>query len=172
MDEFLATLEELSWRVVPPTGDTGLAAHVTARYEALPDDLVAFISSFTRCINPTDEAWFVSASDLSRAEPFRFDEFELMSLDAASSDAEQAAIRAFWRAHFPFYLCVAGSYQYFALSLAGATRGSVVYGYAPEFEECAVVTSSLIGFLDAFLAALRSPAPPYPFNLAIPQRAA
>ena len=54
MDEFLATLEELSWRVVPPAGDTGLAAHVTARYEALPDDLVAFISSFTRCINPTD----------------------------------------------------------------------------------------------------------------------
>ena len=170
--KFLATLEELSWRVVPPVEDAGLPAQVIARYGALPADLVAFISSFARCTNPTDEAWFVSASDLSHAEAFRFDEFEFMSLEAAASDAEQAAIRAFWQTHFPFYLCVAGSYQYFALSLAGASRGNVVYGYAPEFEECTPVASSLAGFWDAFLAALRSPTPTYPFNLAIPQRTA
>lgn len=172
MGEFLATLKDLSWRVAPPPDVHELPAHVIARYGELPAELVRFISSFTRCISPTDEAWFVSANDLSRSEPFRYNEYELMSLEAAGSDAELAAIRAFWQTHFPFFLCVAGSYQYFALSLAGATQGSVVYGYDPEFEECAIVASSLDKFLSAFLAALQSPAPPYPFNLAIPQRAA
>lgn len=43
-----------------------------------------------------------------------------------------------------------------------------MHGYEPEFEECTVVAASLTGFLDAFLEALQSPAPSYPFSLAIP----
>jgi hypothetical protein len=173
MSEFIANLKSAGWQVEPAAPDAEIPEHLLARYGSFPAELVAFISLFSRCTNPSETAWFVSARDLMQDEPFRFDEFELMSLSAAGSDEDwSAAIRAFWTGHFPFFLSVAGSYQYFALSLAGQAKGSVVYGAEPEFEECSIVASSLTEFLAVFLAALRSPAPPFPFSVAIPQNAA
>jgi hypothetical protein len=173
MSEFLATLGESSWRIEAPASGAEIPAHVIARYGTLPAELVAFISSFSSCTSPSEKAWFVSVSDLAQDEPFRFNEYEIMSLAAAGSDAGwTATIREFWRMHFPLLLSLSGSYQYFAVSLAGATQGSVVYGSEPEFEECSVVAPSLAEFLAMFAAAVRSPTPAYPFSLAIPQNAA
>jgi hypothetical protein len=173
MGEFIANLKSAGWQVEPASLDAEIPKHLLARYGSFPAELVAFISSFSRCTDPTEQAWFVAARDLMRDEPFRFNELELMSLSAAGSDEDwSAAIRAFWSGHFPFFLSVAGSYQYFALSLAGPTKGSVVYGAEPEFEECSIVAPSLTEFLAGFLAALRSSTPPFPFSVAIPQNAA
>ncbi|WP_242164198.1 hypothetical protein [Lysobacter sp. M15] len=173
MGEFIANLKGMGWQVEPPTPDAEIPKHLLARYDNLPAELINFISSFSRCTNPSAQAWFVTACDLVRSEPFRFNEFELMSLSAAGPDQDwSAAVRAFWTRHFPLLLSVAGSYQYFALSLAGPTRGSVVYGAEPEFEECSIVAPSLTEFLAMFLAAQGSPTPAFPFSVAIPQNAA
>ena len=173
MSEFIANLRSAGWQVEPPTPDAEIPKHILARHGSLPAELIAFISSFSRCTNPSEQAWFVAAHDLTRGEPFRFNEFELMSLSAAGSDVDwSAAIRRFWTNYFPIFLSVAGSYQYFALSLTGPTKGSVVYGTEPEFEECSAVAPSLAEFLAMFLTALGSPAPAFPFSVAIPQNAA
>jgi hypothetical protein len=173
MGEFIANLKSMGWHVEPPTPDAEIPNHLLARYGALPADLVAFISSFSSCLSPSEQAWFVAARDLVADESFRFNEFELMSLSAAGSDDDwSSAIQSFWSGHFPLLLSVAGSYQYFALSLSGPTKGSVVYGAEPEFEECSVVAPSLTEFFSMFLAALQSDPPLFPFSLAIPQNAA
>jgi hypothetical protein len=173
MSEFIANLKSAGWQVEPPAPDDEVPKHLLARYGSLPAELVTFISSFSRCTSPSEQAWFVAVHDLMQDEPFRFNEFELMSLSAAGSDEDwSVAIYAFWTMHFPFFLSVAGSYQYFALSLTGPAKGSVVYGAEPEFEECSIVASSLTEFLAMFLSALRSPTPPFPFSVVIPQNAA
>lgn len=172
MSEFIANLKSMGWQVEPSAPDAEISKHLLARYDNIPAELIAFISSFSRCTNPSEQAWFVAAGDLVRIEPFRFNEFELMSLSAAEPDEDwSAAIRSFWAVHFPLLLSVAGSYQYFALSLVGPTRGSVVYGAEPEFEECFIVAPSLTEFLAMFLAAQNSPTPVFPFSVAIPQNA-
>lgn len=172
MSELIANLKSAGWHVEPPTSDAEIPEAILARYGSLPAVLVAFISSFSRCTAPSQQAWFVSLHDLVQDEPFRFNEFELMSLSAAGSDEDwSAAIRSFWTGHFPLFLSVAGSYQYFALSLGGPAKGNVVYGAEPDFEECSVVAPSLAEFLAMFLAALRSPTPLFPFSVAIPQNA-
>lgn len=62
MGEFLTTLEELSWRVVPPTDVAALPAHLIAHYGALPDDLAAFIArSQVASIQPMRPGLFLPA---------------------------------------------------------------------------------------------------------------
>lgn len=170
MDGFVETLKNAGWDVAPPVVDSGIPEHLRARHGDLPAELVAFVSSFSRCVSPCGRAWFVAASDLVRDEPFRFDAFERMSLSAADADEDwAAAIRGYWTGHFPFFLSVADTYQYFALALSGQAAGSIVYGAEPEFEECSVVASSLAEFLSMFQAAMRSPAPAFPFSAAVPR---
>jgi hypothetical protein len=174
MGEFIASLKSAGWQVAPAANKAEIPESLLARYGVLPPELVAFMSSFSCCSDPSEQAWFVAAQDLiMRNEAFRFDEFELMSLSAAGSDEDWSAdVRAFWTRHFPFFLSVSGAYQYFALSLDGPTEGSVVYGAEPEFEEFSVVAPSLTEFFTTFLAALRSPAPAFPFSVAIPRNTA
>lgn len=173
MSDFIASLKSAGWVVESAPRNAELPTRVLARYGDLPPGLVAFISSFSRCFDASERAWFVAARDLVECDdPFRFDEFERMSLSAAESDEEwSAGIRAFWTQHFPIFLSVSGTYQYFALSLSGPAKGSVVYGAAPEFEECSVVAPSLTGFLNLFQVAVGSPDPAFPFSVAIPRRA-
>lgn len=172
MSSFLESLSVLSWQVSPPPPDAEVPADLISRYGQLPAELKTFLSSFSLCVCPSDKAWFVSTADLINNQPFRFNAFELMSLEAAGSDVDWcAAIRSFWQSHFPLFLSVNDSYQYFAYCLEGPLRGQVVYGSEPEFEECSVVATSLVDFLTMFAAAARSSAPAYPFSVAIPRSA-
>lgn len=169
----IARLKDHGWAVEPPDAGAAIPAPLLARYGRLPADLLDFITAFSSCTDPSGQVWFVSAADLGRDEPFRVDEFERISLAAAESDAAlETAIRTFWDQHFPLFLSVAGSYQYFALSLAGPTAGCVVHGAEPEFEECSVVAGSLSEFLDRILAALDADAPAFPYSLLVPSREA
>ena len=174
MDRFLASLSKQSWQVEFPASTT-LPQSILSRHGELPAALASLISSFSRCLAPSEEAWFVSVDDVSsplRGEEFRFNEFEIISLEAAGQDQQSiASIRSFWDAHFPFYIAVNGEYQYFAVVLSGLQQGCVVYGYEPEFESCSVVAPSLAEFLAMFLAAIESNEPPYPFSCAIPRNA-
>ncbi len=172
MRSFLESLSVLSWQVSPPLPDAEVPADLICRYGQLPAELAAFFLSFSLCACPSDKAWFVSTTDLLSNQPFRFNAYELMSLEAAGSDADWcAAIRSFWQSHFPLFLSVSGSYQHFAYCLEGPGRGQVVYGSEPEFEQCSVVAPSLVDFLTMFTAAAQSTAPAYPFSVAIPPSA-
>lgn len=168
MHSILARLQACGWAVEPPSPGASFPDAIAACYGPLPDPLAAFMGSFSRCTDPSECAWLVSSGDFLRDEAFRFDAFERMSLEAAAGDVDaERAIVAFWTAHLPLLLSVRGAYQFFAIRLAGPDRGCVVHGCEPEFEEVSIVARSLDAFLDALCASQESPAPSYPYDVAV-----
>jgi hypothetical protein len=173
MQNSLAELRQFGWQfhAASSTSDS-IPDQVSKRYHSLPDELVSFLGSFASCADPADTSWFNSFDSVRHPGEFEYNEFELMSLEAAGNDESlAAAVRAFWTDHFPLFISVAGSYQYFAYVLNGPEQGSVVYGYEPEFEEPSSVAPSLSDFLTLFQASVRSDVPPYPFSHALSKRA-
>lgn len=76
---------------------------------------------------------------------FRWNEYEMISLDAAKDDAEwMAAIRCYWDVHLPFFMAVDGDYEYFAFDL---TDDTIAFGMGPEFEEPRIVARDFREFL-------------------------
>lgn len=134
----IAALREAGWTCVP--SDTGW-----------PEDLTGWQLSFTELASADDRVWFLSAADYRSAaeasEPaetgddsdgFAWNEFELLSLDAAQTDAEAAEVKRFWAAHRPIMLSVRDGYAYVAVR----SDGAVVFGEEPEFEETQTVAEN------------------------------
>jgi hypothetical protein len=169
MQTYLAELRQFGWKYAAASSTSdSIPVQVCERYHSLPYELVSFLGSFASCADPADTSWFNSFDSVRDPGEFRYNEIELMCLEAAGDDESIAAlIRAFWTDHFPFFLSVAGSYQYFAYVLTGPAHGTVVYGYEPEFESPTAVAHSLSDFIAQLQAAARSEFPPYPFSHAL-----
>lgn len=90
--------------------------------------------------------WFLSTDDYtcSTMDGFAWNEFETISLDAASTDEERAAVTDFWTEHLPILLSVRGHHSY----LAVRGDGAIVHGEEPEFEQTRVVASDLEKLLE------------------------
>ncbi|TDP91710.1 hypothetical protein EDF62_2329 [Leucobacter luti] len=103
------------------------------------ETVIRWVSSFSLLSNPDDTVWFLSCDDYSGStnSAFAWNEFEQLSTQAATTDAEAAAISRFWKHHLPILLSVRGGYEY----LAVRDDGAVVHGTEPEFEEADVVCS-------------------------------
>ena len=93
--------------------------------------LAAWGASFGELSSADQTVWFLSREDYNvSGEPFAWDEFRRISIEAAVSEPERHEIAAFWREHVPILLGVAGDYWY----LAVRSDGVVVSGREPEFE--------------------------------------
>ena len=69
---------------------------------------------------------------------FRWNEFELMGLDALKDDEESCdMIRQFWDNHIPILMSVKDGYRYLSIDLSPENYGKIYYGVEPEFEESA-----------------------------------
>lgn len=154
-------LEELraaGWHVEVASEPVRLPVDIESRYPDIPPDLRHLLVSLARCSNPDDTAWLLCAPELTgtSGSAFAWNECELMSLSGVAGDStEEAKVRGYWNDHFPFLLSVKSGYAYFAVSLSGATKGRVVHGCEPEFEESSVVADSFAQFLDAVVAVAR-----------------
>ena len=81
---------------------------------------------------------------------FRWNEFELISLEAASGDEKwQADIREFWDNYLPIVMSVAGDYHYYAI---GIKTGEIFDGWAPEFEAPEIVAPNFTGFIEKIIS--------------------
>ena len=123
-----------------------LPAAVASRYSDLPPSLTAFLAGLDLCRSPDDTAWFLTADDYARVEGpgFRWNELELMALEACEDDADaQREIAAFWDRHFPFLLAVHSDYDYLAVRIAD---GAIVHGFAPEWEDPSPIALSFSDF--------------------------
>jgi hypothetical protein len=103
-------------------------------------------------VNPKEDTWILCQADYEgrSGSTWAWNEFECMSLEAVGDDVALASqIVAFWDAHFPFYISVAGQYSYCAVSLDPDDFGTVVEGFEPEFEEVLVVADSFSEFIAA-----------------------
>ena len=92
------------------------------------------------------------------AEGFRWNEYELMALEAAAGDPDrQSEVRAFWNGHLPIMMAVHSDYDYLAVRLAQPNFGSIVHGFAPEWETASLVSRSFEEFLARFTEEATSP---------------
>ncbi|AXL12567.1 hypothetical protein DXT68_10730 [Microbacterium foliorum] len=101
--------------------------------------MIRWASSFSLLANVDETVWFLSRDDYSTGADgaFAWNEYEQLSLQAATTDDEAAAISRFWTRHLPLLLSVRNGYEY----LAVRDDGAVVHGAEPEFEEAVVVFS-------------------------------
>lgn len=150
--DYLQRLRQQGWAVTERPGQKlRLPPEVAARHPNVPRSLAEFLGGLAACVDATQTAWFLCEADYAgtAGAAFRWDEWELMSLDAACGDPLLIAeVRGFWDAHLPFLLSVRSGYEYYAVRTAADGFGRVVAGREPEFEEASVVTESFEHFLD------------------------
>ncbi len=110
--DLLAALENKGWTVRrAATRSPLLPPPLQQRYPRLPADLTGFLEALESCTNGEEDIWFLCPGDFLRGpEGFRWNEFELMSLEATDDPAEQEKIRRFWDGHLPFMLAVHSDY--------------------------------------------------------------
>lgn len=136
-----------------------------SRYEVVPPQFSAWLSAFGRLSNADETVWFLSAGDYSAVgdDAFAWNEFEIMSLDAAETTEQASAVVGFWDRHLPILLSVKDGYSYVALETSGEGAGRVILGEEPEFEESVPLTDDFDEFL-AIIAGRRKPADPRRWN--------
>ena len=123
------------------------------RYKFIPQGWLDFVRCFKLISNGADNIWFLLPEDFAdRAddEGFRWNEFELISLEAASDDEEwQKKIRAFWDNYIPVVMSVAGDYHYYAV---GIRTGEIFEGWEPEFDQVQMVAPSFTDFIELIIS--------------------
>ena len=99
-----------------------------SRYTGYPESWMRFVSIVKSMVRKDERAWFLCGEDydMQGDKAWQWNEWELLSLDAAGDDAVwKEEIRQFWDGHLPFFLSLEGGYAYYAFSLED---GSVVHG--------------------------------------------
>lgn len=93
-------LQHAGWTYEPPTS-TGDGAPFPLR--TAPDTVIRWASSFSLLANVDETVWFLSRDDYSTGADgaFAWNEYEQLSLQAATTDDEAAAISRFWTRHLP-----------------------------------------------------------------------
>lgn len=136
----IEVLQNRGFVVKRRTGIKTLSPFFLQRYSNLPADYLKFLNEFRLITNEEDNAWFNSIEDFNGESDngFRWNEFEIMSLDALEDDKEACKeIRNFWNAHLPIAMAVGGEYQYLCIGLSPDNYGKIYYGSEPEFEDSA-----------------------------------
>jgi hypothetical protein len=151
VQKLIEALRTTGWSIV--TGGNDTSAGVPALHQRMPDDYESFLSSVTLCVNAAETAWFLCAKDYNgqRDTAFRWNDFEMQSLEAAGGDASwKTEITTFWSKTLPIFLSVKSGYAYLALNVdPGSDRyGSVVYGREPEYEDVTHICDSFSDLCD------------------------
>ncbi|WP_407358080.1 hypothetical protein LTA6_002728 [Microbacterium sp. LTA6] len=126
-------LQEAGWTHEPPLpAKDGLPSAL----QAAPETVIRWVSSFSVLSSSDDTVWFLSRDDYSPGAEgaFAWNELEVLSIQAATTDDEAVEVSRFWKRHLPILLSVRNGYEY----LAVRDDGAVVHGTEPEFEEAVV----------------------------------
>ena len=168
MSLLLEALRKRGWTVRERNGSIPLLPDaLKARFPFVPSAVTDFLERIEVCCNADENVWFLTAEDFRKTDEdgFRWNEYELMALegDEGNRDA-QAATRAFWNEHLPIMLAVHSDYDYIAVRVAEPNAGSIVHGFAPEWEEPSPVARSFAVFLESLAAEASSSNPEYPYS--------
>lgn len=142
----LEALRGLGWTVEAAATRRPLPAAVRKRYPAIPDDVLAFLEGLATCVRGGEQVWFLASSDyVGRSD----DGFGWDFCEAMDDEAGEPAVRAFWDAHLPILLSVAGDYAYLAVVVDPKARdyGAVVRGDSPDFRRPSRISASFAEFL-------------------------
>ena len=143
IEQFTEWAAERNWNIKTRDGDMELPEEIAQRYNA-PEGWQEFIKGFSLCANADCTKWFITFEDFGE-EGYRWNEFELISLEAADEDMEwRKQVTDFWDKHLPIFMSVEGEYEYYAINVES---GRVVFGFEPEFEEAETVADSFEEFI-------------------------
>ncbi len=146
----LGTLRDCGWIVTNAKTIRSLPSSIIKRYPSLPSEVIAAICSADSCVASDDKSWLLCLPDFSEESDsaFRWNKFELMSLEAAAGDdAWLATIKTFWDLHFPIWMSVADGYEFAAVDLTSDRHGTIVFGREPDFEETELVARCYAEFV-------------------------
>ncbi|RJE87051.1 SMI1/KNR4 family protein [Paenibacillus sp. 1011MAR3C5] len=155
ISEFISWANENGWDISPKSDvQLRLDSSVTTRYKTIPNEYVDFLSMVEKCISPNEKTWFICEDEFNNSadDAFRWNEFELLSLEAAADDRNwQSEITSWWDHYLPIVMSVDGGYSFFAIDLTN-DKGVIVRGYEPEFEEVEKAADSLEHLLDLIMS--------------------
>lgn len=144
-------LISIGFEVQKSLKDFKISQALLERYANLPEEYLIFLKSFERITNISDTVWFISNSDFngSTENDFKWNEFELMSLEWSEDDEEeQINIREFWKNHIPILISVKDGYEFWAICLTDDQFGEIVHGQEPVFEETTRVCDNFNDLID------------------------
>lgn len=138
--------------VLRTSNNEALNTAFRSRYPTLPLDYERFLHTFSLLNNISDTTWFNSIADFNETyteSDFKWNEFELQSLEAFEGDSENLAIiRDFWSKHLPIILSVKNNYAFFAIGVSKDNFGKIYFGEEPEYEEVKLVATDFTSFIE------------------------
>ncbi|MFF2890164.1 SMI1/KNR4 family protein [Paenibacillus sp. NPDC057967] len=157
ISEFIIWANENGWDISRKSEfQLNVNSNITTRYKEIPTKFLDFLSVVETCISPNEKTWFMCENEFNNNSDgaFRWNEFELLSLEAAADDRNwQTEITSWWDNHLPIVMSVDGGYSFYAIDLS-KDKGAIVRGYEPEFEEAEKVADSLEHFLELLMSNL------------------
>jgi hypothetical protein len=159
-NDFIKELLNFKWQFEPAKEnlEVDLKNNIDGKFSKVTNDFLLFINSFTLLANEDDNAWFIPLEDYlnkDEVEGFAWNEFEMESLEYAEDDSQVKVIKNFWNNHLPFFMSVKNGYTYIAVVLDGESKGSIVSGNEPEYENTTKIASSLNDFFDKYIKVLK-----------------
>jgi len=150
IDEFIQWLNKNEWHIELNDKKFNVSSNeVLNKFNCLPQRFVELLER-CRTIESNDATiWFLCGGDYKTdsGDAFKWNEFELLSLDAAQGDEKREnKILNWWSDKLPIILSVRDGYSFYAIDL-GSDSGAVIRGEEPEFEEAHVVADSFDSFL-------------------------
>lgn len=147
--EFINWLKSNNWEFEVNNECKKINNNILERYNNIPKSFIDFIVSFKSITSQDETTWFLCNEDYidDSDDAFRWNEFELMSLEVAENDEKwKKEIIEWWDYKLPFLISVKNGYSFFAIDLVD-NIGAIVKGEEPEFEEVMIVADNFEDFI-------------------------
>jgi len=155
MGEFIIWANENGWDITQKSDfQLKVDGSIISRYKEIPKEYVEFLSLVKQCVTPSEKTWFICEDEFNNSSDhaFKWNEFELLSLEAAmDDDSWKSEITTWWDSYFPIVMSVEDGYSFYAIDLTN-DKGAIVRGYEPEFEKVEKVANTLEEFLELIMS--------------------
>ncbi|WP_337031314.1 SMI1/KNR4 family protein [Paenibacillus illinoisensis] len=155
IQEFMNWAESNGWKITQQTNShLNFDVGFISRYKKIPDGYLDFLRVVEQCTTPDEKTWFLCENEYNNSsdDDFRWNEFELLSLEAAMNDDQwRSEITTWWNHYMPIMISVNGGYSFYAIDLSNETD-TIVRGDEPEFEEIKKVANDLDEFLELIMS--------------------
>ncbi|WP_333651506.1 SMI1/KNR4 family protein [Lacrimispora sp.] len=152
--EFISWAKDNGWDITfKSESGLELADNIISRYKEIPQSYVEFLKGIKQCIAPSEKTWFICEDEYNNNSniAFKWNEFELLSLEAAENDKEwKTEIVSWWDKHLPIVMSVDEGYSFYAIDL-NDNIGSIVQGFEPEFEEVEKIANNIEDFFELII---------------------
>ena len=154
LNKFTEWLKENKWYVVNNQDEKiKINDSIDIRYN-LDIQHYEFLKVFKQIISPDEKTCFLCCDEYNGVSnlAFKWNEFELLSLEVAQDDNEwKEEIKKWWDGKFPIIISVKNGYLFYAIDMK-ENVGKVVRGEEPEFEETEIVAESFYDFLELIIS--------------------